>query len=124
MSHFRVQRETGRISEHPNSKKAAGYFPAAFGVCRNQHPHPQLLPQPLLQPMPVKPLPQKSSRRMIRQQLSPQPPLPPQLLPQLLPQQVSRRMIQMMLLHPLLLFVSHPHPQFVAAKSLISFPPK
>lgn len=53
------------------------------------------------------------------QMLSQHPPLPlfPKKEPPLPPQQQSSRMIQMMLLHPHPL--SFPHPQFVAAKSLI-----
>jgi hypothetical protein len=64
-------------------------------------------------------LPQSSSRIIIQQQLlllSPQPPFPlkSEVPP---PQQQERsRMIQIRLLHPL----SELHPQFVAAKSLIS----
>lgn len=47
-------------------------------------------------------------------------PHPPLLFinPPPLPQQLSKRMIQIQELHPPLL-LSHPHPQFVAAKSLI-----
>ncbi len=53
---------------------------------------------------------------------SPEPPHPQPSLPLL--QKQSRRSIHIMELHPhpLLLFV--PHPQFVAVKSLIVFPPK
>ncbi len=80
-------------------------------------PHPLLLPQPMELP----PHPQKSRRMIIQQQLSP-PPKPlrplPQPLPQPFPQQARRRRIQ---IQEIPLFPSHPHPQFVAAKSLISF---
>ena len=102
-------------------KKRRGAGPAD---CCHQQPHP--LPQPLPQPRKLLPLPQQSRSRMIQQQLSPPKPHPlPQPLP--FPQQASRRMIQIQLLHPQPLLqplLSHPHPQFVAAKSLILFPPR
>ena len=56
------------------------------------------------------------------QLLSPNP-FPQPLLPHS-PQQESRRMIQIQLQHPPVVFEfshPHPHPQFVAAKSLISY---
>jgi len=69
--------------------------------------------------MELPPHPQKSRRMIIQQQLSPPKPQPlPKPLPQPLPQQDRRRRIQIQE-NPL--FPSHPHPQFVAAKSLISF---
>ena len=90
--------------------------------------------QQLLQPHPF---PHKSRRRMMIQQLSLQP-LLLQPQPLLFPQQHIRQMIQriqlqelspkrlfplpqpQLLLHP---HLSSPHPQFVAAKSLIVNPP-
>ena len=85
--------------------------------CTDQQPHPQ----PLLLLLPQRefphPPPQKSSRMIIQQQLSPHP-LPEKPMPLPHPQQDSRRISQIQE-NP---FVpSHPHPQFVAAKSLISF---
>lgn len=77
------------------------------------HPHPHPPPNPLF--------PQSRSRMIIQQQLFPPPhPLPPKMEePSPHPQQERSRIIQIMELHP------HPlsddgHPQFVAAKSLIS----
>ena len=103
------------------NKKRRGAAPA--DSC-HQQPHP--LPQPLPQPRKLLPFPQKSRSRIIQQQLSLPKPYPlPQPLP--FPQQASRRMIQIQLLHPQPLLqplLSHPHPQFVAAKSLILFPPR
>ena len=86
-------------------------------VGKNQQPNPQPLPHPLPHP------PQQKSKRMIQMQLL----LPPQLSlphPSPLPfpqQQKSKiRMMSQEQLFPLPHPPSHPHPQFVAAKSLIS----
>ena len=101
--------------------------------------HPQLFPHPL----------QRSRRRIMIQQLSPFP-LPQLLLqPIPFPQQAQRRMMIHRMLHPQELFpkesphplshpqlllhpqfphpqpgLSSPHPQFVAAKSLMLLPPE
>ena len=79
------------------------------------HPLPQLLPHPESQPQP-EPEPPKR-------------PPPPKMLPipPPSPQIQERIKIQISILHPQLSFpldvVPHPHPQFVAVKSLILFPP-
>lgn len=86
-------------------KKEVLYQDLLLGLCKNQHKLPP--PHP----------PQQRSRRMIIQQLSfPHPPPLPmkEPLPPLL-QQHNNKMIQIIEPHPLSL-----HPQFVAAKSLIS----
>ena len=75
-----------------------------------QQPHP-LWPNP----------PQQKRSRMINRQLSFPPPLPLNPFPPHPPQQQSRRMIHRHEDIPLPL--SHPHPQFVAVKSLILNPP-
>lgn len=63
--------------------------------------------------------PQNNKRRRIKQQLlSPHPLLNPRESPLL--QRQSKRIIQIRELHPSLLS-EHPHPQFVASKSLIIF---
>ena len=86
-------------------------------------PHPFPLPQP----------PQQQRSRMIQRQLLSHPHPFPQPLPQPLcpqpPQQQRSRMIQRELFphpHPPQpgAGLSHPHPQFVAAKSLMLFPPE
>lgn len=120
-------------------KKETGFTPGGIpkktgrgvNLCpvqQNQHPNP--LPHP-----------HRSRRMMMIQQQSPLPWLQPQLLPQLFPpQRQSRMMIQIILqqfppqlpipqlpqplLQPQLLshpqpVLSSPHPQFVAAKSLM-----
>ncbi len=85
----------------------------------DQQPKPHPFPHP----------PQQQRRRMIQIQLLSQPfphPHPPPLCPHP-PQQHRSRMIQIMLLphppHPDA-GASHPHPQFVAAKSLMLIPPE
>ena len=89
------------------------------GIPVHQYPHPQPLP------------PHRRRRIRIIQQLSPHPPLLPRPQPLLLPQRLRRMMIQRMQLQELFPnapaaagLLSHPHPsfphpQFVAAKSLI-----
>ena len=105
------------MSEPNHECKRAGVPARAFHVTYQlsadvlYQQKPPLLPQP----------PQQKRSKMIQMQLSlpkPQPPQPELLCPHP-PQQESRRMIQMMLLHPLFCVVSQPHPQFVAAKSLM-----
>ena len=64
----------------------------------------------------MQPPPQQRRSKMIQIQLLSCPQPPPQLPPNPLPlQQQSNKIIQIIELHPL----SLPHPQFVAAKSLI-----
>lgn len=80
---------------------------------QQQNPPPNPLPLP----------PQQKSRRIIHRQLlppQPHPSLPPKNpLPHPPPQQQSRIINQIIEEQPPLLFPSHPHPQFVAAKSLM-----
>ena len=113
-----------RIENRKQEKKNMGQQTDLVKNSCHQQLHP--LPQPLPQPRKLLPFPQKSRSRIIQQQLSLPKPYPlPQPLP--FPQQASRRMIQIQLLHPQPLLqplLSHPHPQFVAAKSLILFPPR
>ena len=82
----------------------------------DQQPKPHPFPHP----------PQQQRRRMIQIQLLSQPfphPHPPPLCPHP-PQQHRSRMIQIMLLPHPDAGASHPHPQFVAAKSLMLIPPE
>ena len=81
----------------------------------DQHPHP--FPLNVLPPNP----PQQQSRRMIQRQLSLPHPFPLNVLPPHPPQQQSRRIIHRQEDIPFPL--SHPHPQFVAVKSLMLNPP-
>lgn len=75
-------------------------------------------------PFPPQP-PQQQSRRMIQIQLLSKPQLLPHPLCPQPPQQQRRRMIQIRFPHPQEgVLLSHPHPQFVAAKSLMLFPPE
>lgn len=60
---------------------------------------------------------------MLPQSLPPQP-LPQPLLPNPLPPQQNKRIIINRQLFPPSLLQPFPHPQFVAAKSLILVPPK
>ena len=92
------------VGSHPDWSSCQNSFKI------DQHPHP-LLPNP----------PQQQSRRMIHRQLSLPHPLPPNVLPPHPPQQQSRRMIHRQEDIPFPL--SHPHPQFVAVKSLMLNPP-
>ena len=110
-----------------------------FSCVRLSNQHPQPFPHPL----------QRSRRRMMIQQLSPFPFPQPLLQPMPLPQQAQRRMMIHRMLHPQEPFpkerphplshpqpllhpqfphpqpdLSSPHPQFVAAKSLMLLPPE
>ena len=76
----------------------------------DQHPHP----------FPPKP-PQQQRRRMIHRQLSLPHPFPLKVLPPHPPQQQRRRMIHRQ--EDIPFPFSHPHPQFVAVKSLMLNPP-
>ena len=86
------------------------HAPFCHNELSDQHPHP-LLPNP----------PQQKSRRMIHRQLSLPHPFPLNVLPPHPPQQQSRRIIHRQEDIPFPL--SHPHPQFVAVKSLMLNPP-
>ena len=106
----KARKETKRagdlIRRRTGKEKQAGTQPVFYVKCDQQSPPPQPPPHP----------PQHKRSRMIRKQLSfppqPEPPKPEPPLPQ---QQHNKRMIQIMELQLLSL-----HPQFVAAKSLIS----
>lgn len=88
------------------------HTPFCHNELSDQHPHPH--------PLPPNP-PQQKSRRMIHRQLSLPHPLPLNVLPPHPPQQQSRRIIHRQEDIPFPL--SHPHPQFVAVKSLMLNPP-
>ena len=94
----------------PRIRAGAVSFRIHTLVLSDQHP----------QPFPPNP-PQQQRSRMIHRQLSFPQPFPPNPFPPQPPQQQSRRMIHRHEDIPLPL--SHPHPQFVAVKSLILNPP-
>ena len=84
-------------------------YPGRNSIPADQHPQP-LFPNP----------PQQQRRRMIHRQLSLPHPFPPNPFPHP-PQQQRRRMIHRQEDMPFPF--SHPHPQFVAVKSLMLNPP-
>lgn len=92
-----------RLSSYPEVSLIRHSFPS------DQHPQP-LFPNP----------PQQQRRRMIHRQLSLPHPLPPNPFPHP-PQQQRRRIIHRQ--EDIPFPFSHPHPQFVAVKSLMLNPP-
>ena len=94
----------------PFSVNCRALCPAEGQAGTDQHPQP-LLPKP----------PQQKRSRMIQRQLSFPQPFPPNVFPPHPPQQQSSRMIHRQEDMPLPF--SHPHPQFVAVKSLMLNPP-